>query len=270
LREFVRIDAGDSTNLFVEAKMSSVLLSQDGVIATVILQRGKVNALNEPLVEELARTFQDLEEDENVKSVILTGRGKFFSFGFDIPEFLSYSKEDFVRYLEKFIDLYTLIFQFPKPIVAALNGHTIAGGCMLATACDYRLMVEGRSKISLNEITFGSSVFAGSVEILRFCVGQRNAEVILYGGLMYSAEEACQLGLVDRVSTEATLTGDAREVAQDFAQKDSSAFRSIKALLRKPLADAIRNRERESVLEFVEIWYSEKTWKNLEKIKIHS
>ena len=107
--------------------MSSVFLSQDEAIATVRLQRGRVNALNEPLVEELIETFQSLEKDEKVKSVILTGSGKFFSFGFDVPEFLSYPKEDFIRYLEKFAHLYTSLFVFPKPIVAALNGHTIAG-----------------------------------------------------------------------------------------------------------------------------------------------
>jgi enoyl-CoA hydratase/carnithine racemase len=250
--------------------MSSVLLSLNEDIATVTLKRGKVNAIDEPLVEELTETFQNLKEDERVRSVILTGSGKFFSFGFDIPDFLSYPKQGFIRYLEKFTHLYTFIFEFPKPIVAALNGHTIAGGCMLATACDYRLMVGGKAKISLNEITFGSSVFAGSVEMLRSCVGQRNAEAILYGGSMYSAEEAFELGLVDRVSTEAKLAEEAREVAHEFAQKDSSAFRSIKTLLRKPLADAMRARERESILECVDIWYSEKTRENLKKIKIRS
>ena len=250
--------------------MSSILLSLEEEIATVTLKRGKVNALNEPLVEELVETFQSLEKDEKVKSVIFTGSGKFFSFGFDVPEFLSYSKDDFVRYLEKFTHLYTFLFQFPKPMVAALNGHTIAGGCMLATACDYRLMVGGKAKISLNEISFGSSVFAGSVEMLRSCVGQRKAEIILYGGSMYSAEEARELGLGDQISIEATLAEDARKVAREFAEKDSSAFRSIKSLLRNSLVDAIKEEERESILEFVDIWYSEKTWENLQSITIHS
>jgi len=66
--------------------------------------------------------------------VVLTGRDRFFSFGLDIPEFLSYSKPDFIRFVTKFADLYTYVFLYPKPVLAALNGHTIAGGCMLATA----------------------------------------------------------------------------------------------------------------------------------------
>ncbi len=249
--------------------MSFMHVSRDGEIATVTLSRGKVNALNEPMVEELTKSFEDLETDNAVKSIIFTGTGKFFSFGFDVPEFLNYSKSDFIRYLEKFTNFYTYLFLFPKPILAALNGHTIAGGCMLATACDFRLMVTGKAKISLNEITFGSAVLAGSVEMLRYCAGSRNAQSILYSGAMYSAEEACQLGLVDQVSSEDALTEDARKVAQELAQKDSSALGSIKLLLRKPAAEEMIKREKDAILEFVDIWYSEQTWENLKEIKIY-
>jgi len=249
--------------------LSFMQVSKDGEIATVTLSRGKVNALNEPMVEELTKSFEDLAIDNEVRSIIFTGSGKFFSFGFDVPEFLNYSKSDFIIYLEKFTNFYTYLFLFPKPIVAALNGHTIAGGCMLATACDFRLMVTGKAKISLNEITFGSAVLAGSVEMLKYCVGSRNAQSILYSGSMYSAEEAFQLGLVDQVSSEDALTEDARKVAQEFAQKDSSAFRGIKHLLRQSAAEEMIKREKDAILEFVDIWYSEQTWENLKAIKIY-
>ncbi|MGW8222025.1 MAG: enoyl-CoA hydratase/isomerase family protein [Syntrophobacteria bacterium] len=244
-------------------------VSKDGEIATATLSRGKVNALNEPMVEELTKSFEDLAIDNAVKSIIFTGTGKFFSFGFDVPEFLSYPKDDFVRYLEKFTKLYTDVFLFPKPVVAALNGHTIAGGCMLATACDFRLMVTGKARISLNEITFGAPVPAGSVEMLRYCVGSRHAQSILYSGAMYSAEQAFELGLVDQVSSEDALAEDARKVAQELAQKDSSAFRTTKHLLRKPVAEQMIKREKDAILEFVDIWYSEQTWENLKEIEIH-
>jgi enoyl-CoA hydratase/carnithine racemase len=247
-----------------------VHVSKDGEIATITLSRGKVNALNEPMVKEITTSFEDLATDNEVKSIIFTGSGKFFSFGFDVPEFLSYPKDDFVRYLEKFTKLYRDIFLFPKPVVAALNGHTIAGGCMLATACDFRLMVTGKAKISLNEITFGSAVLAGSVEMLKYCVGSRNAQSILYSGAMYSAEEAFQLGLIDQISSEDSLAEDARKVVQELAQKVSSAFRCIKNLLRKPVAEQMIEREKDGILEFVDIWYSEQTREKLKEIKIYS
>lgn len=249
--------------------MCFVRVSKDQGIATVILSRGKVNALNEPMIDEITHVFEGLEKDQEVKSIILTGEGKFFSFGFDISEFFDYSKDAFLAFLRKFTDLYTLMFMFQKPIVAALNGHTIAGGCVLATTCDYRMMVSGKAKISLNEIGFGSSVFAGSVKMLKFLVGSRNTELILYSGAMYSAEEASQLGLVDQISPQESLTENANKVAGDFAKKDGVAFRSIKAHLRKSVAEGMIKREKEGNREFADIWYSEDTRKKLKGIKIY-
>ena len=237
-------------------------------ISTLVLNRGKVNALNCSVVDQLRSHLNRLEGDPEVRSIILTGFGKFFSFGFDIPEFLSFSKEQFVAYLENFTNLYTYLFLYPKPVVAALNGHAIAAGCMLALACDYRVMVTGKARISLNEIGFGSSVFAGSTEMLRFCVGSGNATTILYSGAMYTAEGARSLGLVHEVTSEEDHMAAARQAASDLASKHSPAFASIKSLLRKPSAAVMLRRESDSITEFAEIWYSEVTWANLQNIKI--
>jgi 3,2-trans-enoyl-CoA isomerase len=250
--------------------MDFVRVEKTDGIAKVILSRGKVNAINEFVIDELTACFKELADDAQTKAVIISGQGKFFTYGFDIPEFLNYKKEDFLRYLTKFTDFYGDVFLFPKPVIAALNGHTMAGGCMIAIACDYRIMVSGKAKISLNEINFGSSLFAGSVEIIKLWLGQKNAETAVYTGAIYAAEEAFQLGLIHQVSTEADLEANARAVAEQYAAKDGVAFRSIKHLLRKPLADEIKEREKRSLLEFVDIWYSENTWKNLQGKTIQS
>jgi Delta3-Delta2-enoyl-CoA isomerase len=167
--------------------------------------------------------LRSLAADSDTRAVILTGDGSFFSFGFDIPEFLGYSRESFAKFLQGFTGLYSYLFTYPKPVVAALNGHAIAGGCMLALACDYRIMVSGKAKISLNEISFGSSVFAGSVAMLQLLVGGKNAQAILYDAMMYSAETAAQLGMIDEVSSTESLMKDARELAQRMAGKDPAA-----------------------------------------------
>jgi 3,2-trans-enoyl-CoA isomerase len=250
--------------------MQFLQLRKNEGIATVTLGRGKVNAINEYVIDEMADCFGMLADDHEVKAVIITGAGKFFSFGFDIPEFLRYPKVDFVRYLTKFTDFYTFLFLYPKPVVAALNGHTIAGGCMIAIACDYRIMVSGKAKIALNEINFGSSLFAGSVEMMKLLLGQRKAEEAAYSGAMYAAEEAYQRGLIDRISTEEALESDARNVALMYASRDGVAFKSIKNLLRKSAAEDMRRRERDSIREFVDIWYSESTWKTLQEKTIYS
>ena len=161
------------------------------------------------------------------------------------------------------------MFMYPKPIVAALNGHTIAGGCMLALACDRRIMVSGKARISLNEIDFGSSVFAGSTEMLRFWVGDKNATAILYSGAMYSAEEAEMLGLIDQAVTEENLIPVALDKALELGKKYNPAFAGIKSLLRKSIVENMKSREHKSIAEFVEIWYSDHTWENLKNIKIH-
>lgn len=248
--------------------MDFIKVEKDKGVATLTLKRGKVNALDGTVVDQLRESLKALEVDSEARSVVLTGTGKFFSFGFDIPEFLSFTKEEFTKYLINFTELYTYLFLYPKPVVAALNGHTIAGGCMLALACDCRVMVAGKAKISLNEIGFGSSVFAGSTEMLRFWVGGANATKILFSGSMYSSEEARSIGLVDEAATEHDLMDVAFNMASDLASKSLPAFSSIKSLLRRNVVEQMTRREEESIKEFVDIWYSEDTWASLQNIRI--
>ncbi len=240
---------------------------EDG-IARIELRRGKVNAIVPAVVFELRERLTEIERSSAVRAVVITGRGKFFSFGFDIPAFLSYSKTEFKRFLHEFTALYRDMFLFPKPVVAAINGHAIAGGCMLALACDVRIMVGGSAKISLNEITFGSSVFAGSTEMLELAVGPSRACEVLYSGAMFDAENAARIGLVHEVVDSARLLARADELARQLPGKNPSAFSSIKRLLRAPVAERMERREELSIDEFIEIWYSAPTRAELETITI--
>jgi Delta3-Delta2-enoyl-CoA isomerase len=248
--------------------MAFVQLTVEEGIAEVRLERGKVNALNEAVVDELDRCFRELAEDAGVRGILLTGTGKFFSFGFDIPDFMGAAKAEFTAYLDKFTALYRDLFIHPKPVVAAINGHAVAGGCMLATACDARVMVRDNAKIGLNEIGFGSSLFAGSVALLRFWVGERRAQEVIYGGALHTAEQAVALGLVDVTVDAAALQGEARRRLAELAAKSPTAFRAIKRILRQPILDEIQRREAASVREFADIWYSPEIRRALEKITI--
>jgi 3,2-trans-enoyl-CoA isomerase len=139
---------------------------------------------------------------------------------------------------------------------------------MLASACDYRIMVSGKSKISLNEINFGSSLFPGSAVMLNYCVGARNAEIIAYTGAMFTAEEAKKIGLVDQVVSEDGIDEAAMKAAQDFARRYGPAFESIKMLLRTDIVKEMKEKDELYRDEMVDIWYSEETWKQLHNIKI--
>ncbi|MEE8044655.1 MAG: enoyl-CoA hydratase/isomerase family protein [Thermodesulfobacteriota bacterium] len=248
--------------------MSLIDVKIDERIATITLNRPKVNALNEPLIDELREAFDDAENNGDINSVILTGGGSFFSFGFDVPGFMSYPKDSFERYVLRYSELIKKIFMFPKPIIAALNGHTIAGGCVLALACDYRIMVSGKAKISLNEMTFGSTLFSSVIETLRYTVGSKKSEQIIYSGKMFSADEALSLGLVDKTLNEDDFISVVTETAQGFAGKHLSAFKSIKKLLKLETLKKIDREEKDSISEFVDIWYSESMRENLKKIEI--
>jgi enoyl-CoA hydratase/carnithine racemase len=96
--------------------MDFVRLSTNDGIAEARLKRGKVNALNEQAVEEIGGCFQRMAADPGIRAVVFTADGSFFSFGFDIPEFLSHSRESFSRYLQRFTSLYTYLFTYPKPL----------------------------------------------------------------------------------------------------------------------------------------------------------
>ncbi len=249
-------------------KMEFVKIDINEEIAVVTLCKGKVHEISEPAVDQLFDAFKGLEKDGKVRGIVFTGEGKFFSFGLDIPGFLSYPKAMFAHFLARFTDFYRYLFVYPKPILAALNGHTIAGGCMLANACDYRMMVSGNAKISLNEITFGSTVFSGATSILKYLVGGRNAEKFLLTGKMYTAEEAMELGLVDRVVDEGTLMAEASAKIKKMAEHDPAAYAHIKGLLRGPIVKLMESREETAIAEFNDIWYSESTWEKLKEIKI--
>lgn len=248
--------------------MEYVQLSIDDGIATVAINRPKVNAINEQVVSELRNVFRELALDTRVKAVILTGRGSFFSFGFDIPGFMDYPKEAFHRFIMSFSDLVQRIFVFPKPVIAALNGHTVAGGCVLAIACDRRVMVGGKAKIALNELTLGASVFTSIAEILKYTVGSRKAQLLLYTGKMNSAEEALALGLVDKVVSVEDINDAALGAAHELSGWDVFAFGSVKRLLRKDALDIIERDEESSISEFVDIWYFQNTRDKLRKIEI--
>lgn len=248
--------------------MQHVGLTLADGIATVTLQRGKVNAIDLALVQELHECFARLGGDPACRAVIITGRGSFFSFGFDVPVLYGHTPEQFTDFLTAFSRAYRAIFACPKPVVAAINGHAVAGGCMLANACDARLMAIGKAKYSLNEITFGAGLFAGSVEMLRYVAGSATAQAVALGGGMYGGEEALARGLVDRLCPPEALLAEAARLAAGLSHGNGDAFAMIKAQLHAPALAAMDAREAVSIAAFVKIWYSESTRRQAREIKI--
>jgi enoyl-CoA hydratase/carnithine racemase len=248
--------------------MNFLSITHHDSIAVVTFSRGKVNAINGEVVAEFDSLLDQLESDSKTEGVVLTGQGAFFSFGFDVPELYDYTPDDFTKFLESFCALSKKLFLFPKPVVAAVNGHAVAGGCILALSCDCRIMAEGKAKMALNEVTFGSSLFASAVEMLRHTVGGPNAEEIVLTGQMYDAASSRRMNLVNGIVPPDDLLPVAIDVAEKLAENSGPAFAGLKRLIRGPIADGWMNREAESIREFVTIWYSPETREKTKQIQI--
>lgn len=248
--------------------MSITQLDKHDGITTLTLTRGKVHALNEETADHLNARFDELRNDAETKAVVFTGEGNFFSFGFDVPELYDYTPDDMTRFVTKITSVFLKIFEFPKPVVAAINGHVVAGGVMLIAACDRRVMASGKARVSLNEITFGASLFAGSLEMLRCVIGHRNAEIIALGGAMYSAEEGRDLGLIDVVTEPYSVLPEAQAMAVDMCKIDLTAFADIKRQLRAPVVERIKRDEADQIKRFIDIWYSDSTREQTKGIEI--
>jgi enoyl-CoA hydratase/carnithine racemase len=250
--------------------MKHLEFRQVGNIGVIALARGKVNAIDEDMVSELDGLTGEMAANPDVKALVLTGAGKFFSFGWDVPALYDYAQKDFVRFMRAFCRLCRDLFLFPKPLVAAINGHAMAGGYILALTCDYRLMVDGPAKLSLNEVTFGSTIPVSTVEMLRYAAGNRAAETVLLTGRMFEPLEALRFGLVDRLAPPEILMGAAEAAATDMARHVGPAYASLKRLIKGPMADSWLAREEDSIREFADIWYSPQTREMLKGIQIRA
>lgn len=248
--------------------MSTAQTSITDNITVVTLARGKVNAINETLLDDLNAALDRIEADDGVDGIVLTGRGKFFSFGFDVPELLAMPRDGLARFLNKHTATLARLFTFPKPIIAGVNGHATAGGCMLIMACDFRVAAEGPAKIGLNEIDLGVSVFGGSAEMLRYWVGNRNAEMILNEGTMYSVADAKSLGMIDEIVLPDQLMDTVTTRAKEFGGKPKAAYRAIKKLMRGGVAVKIANCEQAALDTFIETWFTDEAQSILTRVEI--
>jgi enoyl-CoA hydratase len=210
------------------------LKSHDG-IAIVAVNHGKANALDLELCEGLAKCFEDLRERAE-RAVVVTGEGRMFSAGVDLVR-LSAGGPDYVRKFLPALDrLYHAVFFHPKPVVAAINGHAIAGGCVLACATDRRIMARGRGRVGITELTVGVPFPALAFEIVRFTVPARYLPEFLFGASTYDSDAALQRGWVDEVVEPDTLMRRAISAAQELARLSPRAFAQTKQQLRQEIS----------------------------------
>lgn len=233
-------------------------------ISVIRLSRGATNAIDLVLVQELKNTVKKVHEDSSHGLVLTSANDKFFSIGFDIPLLLALPREEFTNFYQTFNQLCLDLFTLPKPSAAALTGHAIAGGCILALACDYRFIAEGRKLIGLNEAKLGVPVPYFADHLLHSLIGGRYAREVLELGELYLPEDAIQNGLVDQISPLKDVLHQAIERVRTLADAPGNAFITIKANRVEPVEVEIRAKLERKEQLFIDCWYSEEARRALE------
>jgi enoyl-CoA hydratase len=223
--------------------LENLLLERDGAVAIVTVNRPKVlNALNARTLDELRRVLLALRYDESVRCLILTGSGeKSFIAGADINELAVQSPTTGREHALKGQHVLDLIETAGKPVIAAINGYALGGGCELAMACTIRLAAD-TARLGQPEINLGIIPgYAGTQRLTRL-VGRGRALELLLTGDQITAAEAYRLGIVNRVVPAAELMTEARKLASTLATKAPVAVRyiidAVNRGIQMPLADA--------------------------------
>jgi enoyl-CoA hydratase len=208
----------------------------DGV-ATLQMMHGKASALDLEFCQELVQTLAVLAG--SARAVILTGTGNIFSAGVDLLRL----QADGPHYIDRFVPMISALvhslFEFPKPLIAAVNGHAVAGGCVMACAADYRIMARGNGRIGVPELRVGVPFPTAAFEMVRFVVPPPKLQTVVYGGATYLPEEALAIGLADELADPQGLIERALAVARQFAELPPAAFALTKQQLHAPVLERI-------------------------------
>ena len=246
--------------------MGFISVDQSDKILTLDFVRYPVNAINHQFLLELNDVLDNYQDSSNSSVVVFSGSDlKFFSFGLDIPEYLTLDRSDLKDSLNLLVSTCNKIYQYPKITISKINGHATGGGCMIALSTDFRYMADGRSKIALNEINIGLSLFSSTIQILKSVVGVQNAKTILYSGKMFSPYEAKDLGLVDLIYDSDDLV---EKNILSYATKNLEAIKDLKKSLNIFDQSALLDTDEKLEL-FLDIFYSDTTQEILKKIKIN-
>jgi enoyl-CoA hydratase/carnithine racemase len=215
---------------------------EDGV-GTIRLDRPKMNALNVQVQEEIREAAAEATARTDVKAVIVYGGERVFAAGADIKEMQTMSYTDMVERSGPLMSSITSVARIPKPVIAAITGYALGGGCELALACDFRLVADD-AKLGQPEILLGIIPGAGGTQRLSRLVGASRAKEIIFSGRFVDAQEALAIGLADKVVPAADVYTAAREWAGSFVGAASYAVRAAKEAIDRGLGV-----DRESGLE---------------------
>ncbi len=224
-------------------------------VAIMRLEHGKVNALDKEILYDLIDKLDEVEKSP-AKAVVLTGMWSCFSAGVDLFRIVDGGAD----YVEEFLPLLTeallSLFTFPRPVVAAANGHAIAGGCVLVFACDYKIMAKGEGRIGIPELLVGVPFPTLPLEIVRFNTPRQHFPELVYTGRTHSPEAALQIGIVDNLVEPEDLMDRACDVAERLGAIPAESFNLTKRMIRQRTIDRYQKYHQTIDREALKVWSS--------------
>ena len=211
-------------------------VERENAVVTLRLDRPPVNAIDNELLGEASAELARLEAAGDVRAVVVTGAGACFSAGLDLKLVPRYSAEQQQQTMRGINELVARLYALPVPTVAAINGHAIAGGLVIALGCDYRIATTGACQIGLTEARAGIPFPAVAMNVVRAELSPAVARRLTLVAHNYGGETACADGIVDELATPEQLIARASAVARDLGAIPRDAYARIKHQLR---ADAI-------------------------------
>ena len=207
----------------------SLSVLRDGAVATVVIDRPPANAVDPALIEEFLTVLPPLADDTGVRCIVVRGTGRFFVAGADIRVMRDLSESSQAA-MRRWVDVQRILELAGKPVIAGLNGHALGGGAELSLACDLRIAARSAT-IGFPEMGLGLFPGAGGSQRLPRLLGQHRAKLIMMEARRFGADEALQLGLVDRVVDDAEFDTALSDEARRFAAMPTRTI----ALLKKSM-----------------------------------
>ena len=228
-------------------------LEESGEITLVRMRHGKANAMDCEFCDAMTDTFDQLGRSDT-RAVVLTGHGNIFSAGVDLVQAIDGGPGYFERFLPAMNRAFEVLFRFPKPVVAAINGHAIAGGCVLACAADRRIMANGGARIGIPELLVGVPFPAIALETMRHACAPHRFEELVYSGATVAGQNAYEWGLIDEVVPEDQVLDRASEIANSLARIRPSVFELSKLQVRMPALESFQALAARHEANVVALW----------------
>lgn len=236
----------------------SVQVEQRERVCVLRLAHG-ANALDEELLDGLDGALQRLETKGSPAVVLTSTHPTVFCPGLDLKKLDGRTRAEVGAIMRRFNALLCRLASYPGPTVAALTGHAIAGGCLLALSCDRRVMTRSRARVGLSEINLGIPVPAGAVAMLLALYPTRSVEQLVLEGDGFGGERALELGLVERLADGDGVIDEAIRLALHLASRPAAAFATAKRFLRQGLVRSMQERDAAEGEHFLDRWFDQDT-----------